>query len=634
VPENQRDWPTFLRSTPARRNVMKAMSLTQLYVASYAVVAKSEPVRVPCLALACCMTLGWPVGAAAQNFTQFQLPVIPSIAGISVQAITEFPIPTAASRPFAITAGPDGALWFTETGGNKIGRITTTGASTEFTIPTAGGGPVGIAAGPDGALWFTEIGGNKIGRIATTGTITEFTVPTAGSELDSIAAGPDGALWFTEDVGNKIGRITTTGTITEFTIPTAASGPEGIAAGPDGALWFAEVNVNKIGRITITGTITEFTVPTGDSHPFGITAGPDGALWFTEASGAQIGRITTTGSVAEFAIPTGNSIPSGITAGPDGALWFTEQVGKIGRITTTGTITEFMVPTAGGGEPAKIATGPDGALWFTEEMGNNIGRLVPASIPSPLLAAVLPESRSAQPNGTVTAFASLINTGTTAVQGCSIVPDGLPASGFVYQTTNPATNAVTGTPNTPVNIPGGGLQTFVIAITPTTPIAPTNVAFNFSCTNVTPAPIAFGLNTLLLQAAMNPTPDVIALAATLKNDGIVHVTNGSPATGVFAVASDNLGSGDTITVTTNTGAATLPITVTVCQTNPATGACMQTATGSVATPINSGATPTFGIFVTASGNVPFDPANNRIFVTFTDSSNTIRGETSVAVETM
>ena len=39
-------------------------------------------------------------------------------------------------------------------------------AITEFTVPTAGSLPTGIAAGPDGALWFTEHGGNKIGRIA------------------------------------------------------------------------------------------------------------------------------------------------------------------------------------------------------------------------------------------------------------------------------------------------------------------------------------------------------------------------------------------------------------------------------------------------------------------------------------
>jgi len=36
---------------------------------------------------------------------------------------------------------------------------------TEFLVPTANSGPCGITAGPDGALWFTEELGNKIGRI-------------------------------------------------------------------------------------------------------------------------------------------------------------------------------------------------------------------------------------------------------------------------------------------------------------------------------------------------------------------------------------------------------------------------------------------------------------------------------------
>jgi hypothetical protein len=49
--------------------------------------------------------------------------------------------------------------------------------------------------------------------------------------------------------------------------------------------------------------------------------------------------------------------------------------------------------------------------------------------------------------------------------------------------------------------------------------------------------------------------------------------------------------------------------------------------------INAGATPTFAIFATASGQVPFDPANNRIFVIFSDAGGTVRGSTSVAVET-
>jgi streptogramin lyase len=39
--------------------------------------------------------------------------------------ITEFPLPNALRYPAGIAASPDGALWFTEQGGNKIGRITT-----------------------------------------------------------------------------------------------------------------------------------------------------------------------------------------------------------------------------------------------------------------------------------------------------------------------------------------------------------------------------------------------------------------------------------------------------------------------------------------------------------------------------
>ena len=250
-----------------------------------------------------------------------------------------------------------------------------------------------------------------------------------------------------------------------------------------------------------------------------------------------------------------------------------------------------------------------------------------------LVAAVLPESRSAQVGSTVTAFATIINAGTTAGSGCSISPaTSLPVT-FVYQTTNPTTNALTGTANTSVSIAGNnGSQSFVIALTPSAAFAPTNVALNFSCSNVAPAPVVTGLNTLLLSASTTPTPDVVALAATMQNDGIVHVT-GTPSEGEFAVATDNLGSGGTITVATNTGAATLPVTITLCQTNPQSGQCLQTPSATVALTINSNATPTFGVFVSASGAVALNPANNRIFVTFTDSTKAVRGETSVAVET-
>ena len=63
------------------------------------------------------------------------------------------------------------------------------------------------------------------------------------------------------------------------------------------------------------------------------------------------------------------------------------------------------------------------------------------------------------------------------------------------------------------------------------------------------------------------------------------------------------------------------------------GACISAVGPSVATTIAANATPTFAIFVQGSGTVPFDPADNRIFVRFLDANNITRGSTSVAVQT-
>jgi streptogramin lyase len=557
----------------------------------------------------------------------------------SAQTVAEYPLPSANSAPTGITAGPDGALWFVETGANinKIGRITTAGAITEYPLSNPNGfvpGSTGsgITAGPDGALWFTEL--NKIGRITTTGAITEFSIP-AGTGFGfpgRITVGSDGSLWFTE-LGPfvAIGRITTAGAVTQFTENHANGLQTGITAGPDGALWFTEDA--KIARITTAGTITEYLVP----HAAGsITSGPDGDLWFIDAAQNinAIGRITTAGAITEYPLPNANSftpapsLPQQMTAGPDGALWFIETgIGKIGRITTAGLVTEYPIPTANGA----ITAGPDGALWFTETRSGKIGRItVPTSTSTSLVAAILPSSRSVEVGATATAFATMINAGTSTATSCGITAvTSVPAS-FLYQTTNPETNALTGSPNTPTDIAAGASQSFVIAFVANAPFVPTVVDTGFACTNANAASSSSGLNTLLLSGSASPVPDNVALAATTSNDGILHIT-GNTGSAAFAVATVNVGATASITVTANSGSATPPLTITLCETVPSTGACMAAPSANVTTTINANDTPTFAIFGTASGAIPFDPANSRIFVQFSDSGGVVRGSTSVAV---
>jgi hypothetical protein len=248
-----------------------------------------------------------------------------------------------------------------------------------------------------------------------------------------------------------------------------------------------------------------------------------------------------------------------------------------------------------------------------------------------LASSVLPLSRSVQVNATATAFATIMNAGPGDASTCTIAPATTIPAKFLFQTTNPTTNALTGTANTPVDIAQGQSQTFLIAFMPTAPIAPTDVPLAFSCANGKPAATFVGINTLNLSAPTSPAPDIVALVAS-GDPGYVDIP-GATGTGVFAVATVNLGSASQVTASVNTGSANLPVRALICQTNPQTGVCTTTPASNVTTTIAANATPTFGVFVTGTAAVADSPGVNRVFVTFTDASGTLRGETSVAVRT-
>ena len=252
--------------------------------------------------------------------------------------------------------------------------------------------------------------------------------------------------------------------------------------------------------------------------------------------------------------------------------------------------------------------------------------------PRTLFAATLPSSRSVQVGQAATFFATIINAGATDASGCVIDKLSGIKGNLSFQATDPMSNVPVGLPNTPVTIAAGGSQTFVVSVMPTANFTSTEFALHFGCTNTPTARSRKGLNTVLLSASLTPIPDIVALAATSSNDGIVNVLGASGA-GAFAVATVNVGATGTITASADTGGLTLPVNISLCQTNPVTGQCISAIGPSVTTQINPNATPTFGIFVQGNGTVPFDPAANRIFVRFRDAGGVTRGSTSVAART-
>lgn len=247
--------------------------------------------------------------------------------------------------------------------------------------------------------------------------------------------------------------------------------------------------------------------------------------------------------------------------------------------------------------------------------------------------SVLPGSRSVQVGSAATAFNSTINAGSVTGTACGLsasAATSIPAT-FAYQTSNPQTNQLTGTANTPVNIAAGAAQTYVFALTPTGAFAPTNVQIIADCSNSSPGAQIVGVNTILVSASATPVPDIVALAAS-GDPGYVDIP-GASGTGVFAVATVNVGAASSIIASADTGSANIPVQVSLCQTNPNTGACISAVGPTVTTSIAGNATPTFGIFVHGTGSVADNPANNRVFVRFKDGGGATRGSTSVAVRT-
>lgn len=318
--------------------------------------------------------------------------------------------------PLEITTGPDGNIWYTDSGGQAVYRMIASGPSagqvTEFENSETIGATDLIAE--DGAVWFTT--GSTIGCITTGGQVTDFPFPSTAStpNTDGITVGPDGNLWFTDVGNNAIGKAapstsapcTLSGAITEYTLPSSvslattaggntATDANSIASWAGADVVFTEPGSHTIGEFDTSSDTYLATFPghghsplTGSGAPLGIAKGPvgnNGSTWFTE--GDEVGRLDpAVGFIQEFRLPNAPSGPFGalwgIAQGRDGNMWFTYGAGApnagVGCITSSGSAAQYPAPTQHT-NPAGITVGPDGAIWFTEDSMGRIGRLAPAT---------------------------------------------------------------------------------------------------------------------------------------------------------------------------------------------------------------------------------------------------------------
>jgi virginiamycin B lyase len=185
--------------------------------------------------------------------------------------------------PFpVITSGPDGNLWFpdpcTDTG--IVGSITAAGLVTKYPVSTGLSTSLfppanDIVVDSEGNVWFTEPGGDRIGRLAVVRADTEPPVLTVPSPITVDADSPAGAaVLFAASATDNIdpdvpvtctpasGSIFPVGTTTVNCSATDAAGNTASAAFDvvvrpfvvPFAAFLAEVEVKEPGQVEVKGT--------------------------------------------------------------------------------------------------------------------------------------------------------------------------------------------------------------------------------------------------------------------------------------------------------------------------------------------------------------------------------------------
>jgi virginiamycin B lyase len=297
-----------------------------------------------------------------------------AVGTLNVQ-IKEYEVPTPKSRPHDPALAPDGSLWYTGQGANKLGRLDPkTGQFKEYPLKTPGSGPHGLVADKDGNIWFTAISGGYVGKLdPKTREVAEYR-PSDHAEIDphTPVFDHDGILWFTNEETNYIGRLDPkTGKMTLTKSPTPHAVPYGIVILPNNAPLFCEFGTNKLATVDPgTMTIHEYTLPAASARPRRIALAPDGTVFYSDYARGYLGHFDpATGKLLkEWASPGGaESEPYGIAITNDGEVWYSESGVRPNTIVRFDPKSESFsreaIPSGGGVVRNMVAT-PDRRLYL------------------------------------------------------------------------------------------------------------------------------------------------------------------------------------------------------------------------------------------------------------------------------
>jgi streptogramin lyase len=222
--------------------------------------------------------------------------------------------------PMGVAVDGEGNVYVAEADGNKITKITPSGASSTLAGNTGQFiDPYGIAVDSKGNVYVSDYGDNKIKKITPSGAVTVFAGNTVGefNLLRGIAIDSEDNVYVADYGNNKVKKITPSGVVSPFADFTS---PKAITVDVDGNVYVA--GPYQIKKIT-GGVASPFAGSfKGDDDMFdeisGIAVDKNGTVYASDYHNFKIKKITSLRSVSSIA---NMSHPQGIAVDKNGDLY-------------------------------------------------------------------------------------------------------------------------------------------------------------------------------------------------------------------------------------------------------------------------------------------------------------------------
>ena len=149
--------------------------------------------------------------------------------------------------------GPNGTEWFTSfRDDGPIGRVSKDGILSKFYPPTKGK-PQRLQIDSDGAVWFSERVGGKIGRFdPEIETFKEFELPGPAPSPYAIGIDRDRMIWYSSHEQDTLNRLDPkTGEVIEYPYPHSEISMREFFLDSQGRMWYASSVNNKVGYFYI-----------------------------------------------------------------------------------------------------------------------------------------------------------------------------------------------------------------------------------------------------------------------------------------------------------------------------------------------------------------------------------------------